>query len=62
MNGQVAADLTFEGWLSRQPKAAQDAALGTGRADLWREGKISFRDLLDANGRELSLAELRARL
>ena len=62
MNGQVAADLTFEGWLSRQSKAAQDAALGTGRADLWREGKISFRDLLDANGRELSLAELRARL
>ena len=62
MNGQVAADLTFEGWLSRQSVAAQNAALGAGRAELWRDGKISFRDLLDANGRELSLAELRARL
>ncbi len=62
MNGQVAADLTFETWLARQPKAAQDAALGAGRADLWRSGKITFRDLLDANGRELNVAELRARL
>ncbi len=62
INGQVAADTTFEGWLQRQPKDLQDAALGVGRADLWRDGKISFRDLIDANGRELSLAELRARI
>ncbi len=62
VNGQVAADTTLEGWLQRQPRDVQDAALGVGRADLWRDGKISFRDLIDANGRELSLAELRARM
>ncbi|MEL6310897.1 MAG: hypothetical protein AAFQ17_00795 [Pseudomonadota bacterium] len=62
MDGQVAADTSFEAWLSRRSKAEQDAALGPGRADLWRNGDITFRDLLDANGRELSVAELRARM
>jgi hypothetical protein len=62
MNGQVAADLSFEDWLARRSQAEQDDALGAGRAELWRSGRISFRDLLDANGRELTLAELRARI
>lgn len=62
MDGQVAGDLTFEDWLAKRSQAEQDAALGKGRADLWRDGKITFRDLLDQNGRELSLAELRERV
>ncbi|MDG4650105.1 phage minor head protein [Roseibacterium sp. SDUM158017] len=62
MNGEVAADTTFEGWLSRRSSEEQDEALGAGRAELWREGKITFRQLLDGNGRELSLEELRARV
>jgi SPP1 gp7 family putative phage head morphogenesis protein len=62
MDGQVAADTTFEDWLSRRSKAEQDAALGVGRADMWRDGKITFRQLLDGNGRELTLEELRARV
>lgn len=62
MDGQVAADTTFEAWLSRRSKVEQDAALGAGRADLWRSGAITFRQLLDANGRELTLEELRARV
>lgn len=62
MDGQVAADMTFEQWLAKKPAAQQDAILGAGRADLWRSGKITFRDLLDGNGRELSLDELRARV
>jgi len=62
MTGQIAEDTTFEGWLSRQSKERQDANLGPGRADLWRNGKIKFRDLVDGNGRELTLAELRERV
>lgn len=62
MNGQVPQDTTFDGWLERQPKSVQAEVLGEGRAELWRENKLSFRDLLDGNGRELSLAELRARI
>lgn len=62
INGQVPQDTTFDGWLARQPIAVQEEVLGPGRADLWRENKLSFRDLLDGNGRELTLAELRARI
>jgi SPP1 gp7 family putative phage head morphogenesis protein len=62
LDGQIPKDTKFEGWLSRRTVAEQDAHLGAGRAKLWRDGKISFRDLMDANGRELSLDELRARL
>tara|TARA_R100001369_G_scaffold16867_3_gene31977 strand:- start:3421 stop:4518 length:1098 start_codon:yes stop_codon:yes gene_type:complete len=62
IDGQLPSDTTFEAWLSRQSKARQDESLGVGRADLWREGKITFRDLLDANGRELTLKELLARI
>ena len=62
MDGQIAEDTTFEGWLSRQSKERQDANLGAGRAKLWRDGEISFRDLVDGNGRPLTLEELRARI
>jgi SPP1 gp7 family putative phage head morphogenesis protein len=62
MTGQIAEDTTFEGWLSRRTDAQQDANLGAGRAKLWRDGKIKFRDLVDGNGRELTLAELRERV
>lgn len=62
MDGQVPADTRFESWLERQSKARQDEVLGAGRAELWRDGKITFRDLLDQNGRELTLEELRARI
>lgn len=62
MNGQIAADINFESWLEKRTKAQQNDMLGSGRADLWRDGKITFRDLLDANGRPLTLAELRERV
>lgn len=62
MDGQIAADTTFEGWLSGRSQSEQDDALGAGRADLWRSGTITFRQLLDGNGRELSLEQLRARV
>lgn len=62
VDGQVAGDTTFEGWLDRQSKARQTEILGAGRAELYRSGKISFRDLVDGNGRELSLSELRAKV
>lgn len=61
MDGQVPADQTFEEWLRKQSPARQDTVLGDGRADLWRRGKITFRDLLDQNGRPLTTEELRAK-
>lgn len=62
MDGQVAVDLSFESWLKKQDTSRQDAVLGPGRAVLWRNETITFRDLLDQNGRELSLEELRRRV
>ena len=35
--------------------------MGAGRAQLWRDGKIKFRDLVDGNGRELTLDQLRTK-
>lgn len=61
MDGQVPAAMTFEQWLKKQSVQRQDTVLGTGKADLWRRGKITFRDLLDQNGRPLTTEELRAK-
>jgi hydroxyethylthiazole kinase-like sugar kinase family protein len=61
LDGQIPQDTTFEGWLSRRTVKEQNENLGVGRAKLWRDGNISFRDLMDANGRPLSLDELRAK-
>ncbi|KWZ53297.1 hypothetical protein WK57_30380 [Burkholderia ubonensis] len=61
MNGQVAGNLQFEDWLADKTAAFQDKVLGPGRAKLFREGKITLRDLLNQNGRPLTLDELRAK-
>jgi len=62
LDGQIPQDTSFEGWLSKRTVAEQDENLGVGRAKLWRDGKISFRDLMDANGRPLTLLELQGRV
>jgi SPP1 gp7 family putative phage head morphogenesis protein len=61
MDGQVPAAMDFETWLKKQPTARQDTVLGAGKAELWRSGKITFRDLLDQGGRPLTTEELRAK-
>jgi SPP1 gp7 family putative phage head morphogenesis protein len=61
MDGQVPAKTTFEDWLGKQSRARQDAALGATVADLWRRGKITFKDLLDQSGRPLTTEQLRAK-
>lgn len=59
--GQISAQTTFDEFLKRKGKAYQDEMLGEGRADLWRGGKLTLRDLVDGKGRPLTLKELRAR-
>jgi hypothetical protein len=61
MDGQVPAKQTFEAWLKKQSAARQDTVLGADVADLWRRGKINFRDLLDQSGRPLTTEQLRAK-
>lgn len=61
MDGQVAADLTFDQFLRGKPESFADEMLGKGRAQLWREGKIALSDLLSAKGTPLTLAQLKAK-
>ena len=61
MDGPVDSKTTFNDFLERKGKAFQDDVLGPGRADLWRDGKITLQDLISGNGRPLTLAQLRAR-
>jgi SPP1 gp7 family putative phage head morphogenesis protein len=59
MDGQVAQGFTFDDFLKKKGKAFQDDMLGAGRAELWRDGKITLSQLLDQQGNPLSLAQLR---
>lgn len=61
MDGQVAADLTFRDWLKRQSAERQDDILGPTRGRLMRSGKLDFPEFYDAQGRWLTLDQLRER-
>ena len=60
--GPVSADLSFDDWLKSQPSELATEMLGKGRAELWRDGKITLSQLVDGRGRELTLAQLRERV
>ena len=60
MEGQV-TDKTFADWLARKTEtdpAFADRTLGKGRAELWRDGKITM-DQMISGGKPLSLSELK---
>ncbi len=60
--GQISSKTTFNDFLERRGKDYQDEVLGKGRADLWRDGKITLRDLVSGDGRPLTLEELQAKV
>lgn len=60
MDGQVKQGLNYEDWLKDKTPEQQDQVLGKGKADLWRRGVITFRDMLDQSGRPLTLKQLSA--
>lgn len=62
MEGQV-NDKTFEDWLKRKTETDltfADRTLGKGRAELWRNGKITM-DQMISSGKPLSLNDLKAK-
>lgn len=56
--GPVAANMTMDAFLKRQGKAAVEEQLGVGRAEMWRSGKITLRQLVDLRGNPLTLKAL----
>lgn len=59
LDGEPPRDLDIDAWLRRQGEGKVNDMLGKGRADLWRSGSISARQLVTADNRPLSLEELR---
>lgn len=60
MDGQVAGKTRYADWLGRQSAARQEAILGVKRAELFRSGNISFKDLVRSDGQLMTLKELKA--
>ncbi|MDD4390239.1 MAG: hypothetical protein PHW03_05485 [Eubacteriales bacterium] len=58
--GQVPADMSFDAFLKRHDANYVDELLGKGKAQLWRDGKITLSQLISQEGRPLTLNELKA--
>lgn len=59
MDGHVPRDMTYEEWLKTKPESFQMDVLGPGRFKLWKENGLSLTQLVDPQGNELTLDELR---
>lgn len=57
--GQIDRETSFEEFLKRRTVEQQNEQLGKGRAELWRNGTITLRQLLDASGNPLTLEQLK---
>lgn len=60
-NGPISAKTTFTDFLKLKGEAYQNEVLGPNRAQMFRDGKLSTRDLVSAAGKPLKLADLRAK-
>ena len=59
--GPVSDKMSMEKFLERQPPGVVDEMLGKGKAQLWRDGEITLKQLVDGRGRPLTLAQLQER-
>ena len=59
MDGYVSRDTTFEKWFEDKPKAFQEKYLGVQRYKLFKDGVINFSDLVNQNGKVLTVAQLK---
>ena len=62
MDGQVADTLDYSAWLETKSEAFQQEVLGPGKWALWKDGKLTLRDLTDFRGRPLTLEQLKKRV
>jgi hypothetical protein len=58
--GPISSKTTFADFLKLKGVDYQNKVLGPGRAELFRQGKLSPRDLVSSAGRPMKLADLRA--
>lgn len=60
-DGPISAKTTFADFLKMKGADYQNEVLGKGRAEMFRSGKLTPRDLVDLRGRPLKLSGLRAK-
>lgn len=60
--GMAPSKITYTDWFDRQPVERQLEILGPGKLRLYKDNKLSFRDLVDGNGQPLSIAELEKKI
>jgi len=58
LDGQMSADTNFDKWFEGKGAKWQEKYLGSARWNLYKDGKISFKDLVDQKGITLTVAEL----
>lgn len=58
MDGEVPDDLSYESWLRTKSETFQREALGGRKFDLWKKDRITLRDLVNEDGRPLTVAQL----
>lgn len=62
MDGQVPEVLEFNDWFNSKDQQFQESYLGTGRYNLWKQGKFRIQDMVAADGTPLTLSQLEALL
>lgn len=60
-DGNVPEGTTYEEWLRKQPESVQIEALGREKWELWNEGKLNFRQLVNQSGNPLTTDALVAK-
>ena len=59
LNGQIPADTSFTKWFEKQSADFKENYLGKGRYELYKDNKITLSDLVNQQGRTLTIKELR---
>jgi SPP1 gp7 family putative phage head morphogenesis protein len=59
MDGQIPSEISFDKWFEGKDSKFQEKYLGKGRYKLYKSGKITFNDLVNQNGMELKISELK---
>lgn len=57
--GPISGDTSFDAFFARQTPAQQDEQFGKTRAEMFRQGKITVKDLVSGTSRPLTLKQLR---
>jgi SPP1 gp7 family putative phage head morphogenesis protein len=58
LGGPVSSKMNYTGWFNRQSETVQVDILGKRKLELFKKGKLSFRDMVDQTGNPLTIQEL----